>query len=120
MILNVSVFFCDGKTTYNPIMVDADKKNIRPINKGSSSSEIQGSIKKAKSAADYNPNKRYPKTSININSREKECNSLHRLHPTQKPVALMEYLIKTYTNENELVLDFTMGSGSTGVACKKT
>ena len=39
-------------------------------------------------------------------------------HPTQKPVALMEYLIKTYTNENETVLDFTMGSGSTGVAAK--
>ena len=38
------------------------------------------------------------------------------LHPTQKPVELMKYLIKTYTNENELVLDFTMGSGSTGVA----
>lgn len=38
-------------------------------------------------------------------------------HPTQKPVALMEYLIKTYTNENEIVLDFTMGSGTTGVAC---
>ena len=41
-------------------------------------------------------------------------------HPTQKPVKLMEYLIKTYTNENETVLDFTMGSGSTGVACKNT
>ena len=40
------------------------------------------------------------------------------LHPTQKPVALMEYLIKTYTNEGETVLDFTMGSGTTGVACK--
>jgi site-specific DNA-methyltransferase (adenine-specific) len=40
-----------------------------------------------------------------------------RLHPTQKPVALLEYLIKTYTIENETVLDFTMGSGSTGVAC---
>lgn len=40
------------------------------------------------------------------------------LHPTQKPVALMEYLIKTYTNESETVLDFTMGSGTTGVACK--
>ena len=40
------------------------------------------------------------------------------LHPTQKPVALIEYLIKTYTNENETVLDFTMGSGTTGVACK--
>ena len=42
------------------------------------------------------------------------------LHPTQKPVALLEYLIKTYTNEGELVLDFTCGSGSTGVACINT
>ena len=40
------------------------------------------------------------------------------LHPTQKPVPLLEYLVKTYTLENEVVLDFTMGSGSTGVACK--
>ena len=40
-----------------------------------------------------------------------------KFHPTQKPVALMEYLIKTYTKEGEIVLDFTMGSGSTGVAC---
>jgi DNA modification methylase len=40
-----------------------------------------------------------------------------KAHPTQKPVALMEYLVKTYTNEGELVLDFTMGSGTTGVAC---
>lgn len=43
-----------------------------------------------------------------------------RLHPTQKPVALMEYLIRTYTNEGETVLDFTMGSGTTGVACMDT
>ena len=42
------------------------------------------------------------------------------LHPTQKPVDLLEYLIKTYTNEGEIVLDFTMGSGSTGVACANT
>ena len=42
------------------------------------------------------------------------------LHPTQKPVELMEYLIKTYTNENETVLDFTMGSGSTMIACQNT
>lgn len=40
------------------------------------------------------------------------------LHPTQKPVTMMEYLIKTYTDENDLVLDFTMGSGTTGVACR--
>ena len=44
----------------------------------------------------------------------------NRLHPTQKPVELLEYLIKTYSNENENVLDFTMGSGSTGVACVNT
>jgi site-specific DNA-methyltransferase (adenine-specific) len=55
---------------------------------------------------------RYPKTIIQFSSDK------NRLHPTQKPVALLEYLIKTYTNENDTVLDFTMGSGSTGVACK--
>ena len=43
-----------------------------------------------------------------------------KFHPTQKPIALMEYLIKTYTNERETVLDNCMGSGTTGVACKKT
>lgn len=47
-----------------------------------------------------------------------KSNNKENFHPTQKPVALLEYLIKTYTLENETVLDFTMGSGSTGVACK--
>jgi site-specific DNA-methyltransferase (adenine-specific) len=46
-----------------------------------------------------------------------EIKNENGLHPTQKPVALVEYLIKTYTNEGETVLDFTMGSGTTGVAC---
>lgn len=46
-------------------------------------------------------------------------NDLLGLHPTQKPLALMEYLIKTYTNEGDTVLDFTMGSGTVGVACRK-
>jgi len=59
--------------------------------------------------------KRYPKTVIKFSS---EGMNSKNLHPTQKPVALLEYLIKTYTLENETVLDFTMGSGSTGVACK--
>ena len=54
----------------------------------------------------------YPNDLLNF-SKDKE-----KLHPTQKPVALMEYLIKTYTNENDLVLDNCMGSGTTGVACK--
>ena len=55
----------------------------------------------------------YPKTVQKFSRPDKG-----RFHPTQKPVALMEYLIKTYTNEGETVLDFTMGSGTTGVACK--
>lgn len=55
---------------------------------------------------------RYPKSIIKINKEARN------IHPTQKPIELMEYLIKTYTDTNETVLDFTMGSGSTGVACK--
>ena len=58
---------------------------------------------------------RQPSSIQKFNTTEK---GVKREHPTQKPVALMEYLIKTYTNENETVLDFTMGSGSTGVASK--
>ena len=57
---------------------------------------------------------RYPLTILKF-SRD-----ANKLHPTQKPVALFEYLIKTYTNEGDLVLDNCMGSGTTGVACKNT
>lgn len=56
----------------------------------------------------------YPKSILEFGS------DVAKDHPTQKPVALMEYLIKTYTNEGETVLDFTMGSGTTGVACANT
>ena len=56
---------------------------------------------------------RYP---VNI-IKFKNSNHSHLLHPTQKPVALLEYLIKTYTNKSDLVLDNCMGSGSTGIAC---
>lgn len=62
----------------------------------------------------YNEGNRHPKT-IQKFSRERE-----RLHPTQKPVALLEFLIKSYTQPNDLVLDCVMGSGSTGVACLNT
>lgn len=58
---------------------------------------------------------RFPKSVLKIN---KSINK--NVHPTQKPVALLEYLIRTYTNENEVVLDNCMGSGSTGVACVNT
>lgn len=56
----------------------------------------------------------YPKNVLDIASEE------NGVHPTQKPVALMEYLIRTYTNEGDTVLDNTMGSGTTGVACMNT
>lgn len=113
----ISVF---GNTiNYFPIMETAKKENIRPINQGSAPSSIHGSIKIARSRKGYEKDKRYPKTSIFINSRIAECNSLNRLHPTQKPVALFEYLIKTYTNEGDTVLDNCAGSGTTGIACMK-
>jgi len=67
----------------------------------------------------YNPQAdelRYPSSVQEFNNR---ASGDRGFHPTQKPVALIEYLIKTYTNEGETVLDFTMGSGTTGVACKK-
>jgi DNA modification methylase len=58
----------------------------------------------------------YPKSIIEISNASRKG----KVHPTQKPVALMQYLIKTYTHEGETVLDFTMGSGTTGVACINT
>jgi len=64
----------------------------------------------------YESTERYPR-SIQMFSTDTQNSSLH---PTQKPVALLEFLIKTYTNENDIVLDFTMGSGSTCVACNNT
>ena len=54
---------------------------------------------------------KYPKSILNFDRPHPP------IHPTQKPVSLLEYLIKTYTNENDIVLDFTAGSGTTGVAC---
>ena len=56
---------------------------------------------------------KYPKSILEFSNAVRK-----KLHPTQKPIDLLEYLIKTYTNQNDTILDFTMGSGSTGVACK--
>ena len=67
-----------------------------------------------KSGSNYEPDKLLARCLITFSREHKP------IHPTQKPVKLMEYLISTYTNENELVLDFTMGSGTTGVACGNT
>jgi site-specific DNA-methyltransferase (adenine-specific) len=103
------VVFCDGTPLYNPQMYDkkprAEKKNDR-------NGEAFGNARTER----YHDNKGlgYPKELLTISNADQR----ERLHPTQKPVALMEYLIKTYTNQGDTVLDFTMGSGTTGVACK--
>jgi site-specific DNA-methyltransferase (adenine-specific) len=77
-------------------------------------SQFEGYGKDLRTGND-NEGKRYPKRVLEFNVVERGT-----LHPTQKPVALLEYLIKTYTQENETVLDFTMGSCSTGVAALNT
>ena len=116
------IVFGKGSIKYNPIMEDAKTENIRPLGKSKKKTDLLAGIKSGefKPKSDYNPNKRYPKNEIIISSRMNECNPVNRVHPTQKPVELMEYLIRTYTDEGDLILDFTMGSGSTGVACLNT
>jgi site-specific DNA-methyltransferase (adenine-specific) len=71
-----------------------------------------------KHSKDYDPTLVYPNSVLEFNRDSKKGNPA--LHPTQKPVALLEFLIKTYTNENDLVLDNTAGSCSTAIACLKT
>ena len=102
--------FCDGKLNYFPIMV-SQKKRISK-NYLNNKSEVFGSEVTVEKMVD----KKYPKSII----VESNASQKNKLHPTQKPVSLLEYLIKTYTQEGETVLDFTMGSGSTGVACLNT
>ncbi len=65
---------------------------------------------------DYDSTERYPRSVLKYKTDKQTC----ALHPTQKPVALLEYFIRTYTDEGDTVIDFVMGSGSTGVACRNT
>ncbi|QDP67519.1 MAG: putative modification methylase [Prokaryotic dsDNA virus sp.] len=101
-----------GNFTYNPEMRKGKYRNKSPVRSTDNVKDrCYGTVKHK--ADNFNDD--YYPTSIHQHSTG---NRLNKVHPTQKPVALMEYLIKTYTNEAETVLDFTMGSGSTGVACK--
>jgi len=102
---DIIVFYME-QATYNPQMVSGTPY---PSKSGKAEYEGYGSDTREGNA---NRGTRYPKTVQRFPS-----NMRGSVHPTQKPVALMEYLIKTYTNESETVLDFTMGSGTTGVAC---
>lgn len=102
----ISVFY-KKQPTYNPQGLIECKK----INKRGSMGENWSEMKSNSYIQQWT---NYPTQILEYKYDKK------KLHPTQKPVALLEYLIKTYTNENEIVLDNTMGSGSTGVACINT
>jgi site-specific DNA-methyltransferase (adenine-specific) len=110
--------FGEKRLNYYPIMIN--KKNI--INttnwkQNKRNSELGHYSYKNNSNTQRIYSKSFPLSVINYSRSNLECNNTKRLHPTQKPVLLLQYLIKTYTKENETVLDNCMGSGSTGVAC---
>ena len=117
----ISVFVNKGKPTFNKILAERNKSGLsRAKYKMQGSSHLSNHVNMGKqNPTQYNPTKVNPKTVLKFKSIPNTPKG-SKLHSTQKPVALMEYLIKTYTNENETVLDFTMGSGSTGVACLNT
>lgn len=96
-------------STYNPQKIEGQPfyhKNNK------SHAELYGDIKRIPTE---NQGTRFPRSIQKFTNSHKGS-----FHPTQKPTDLLEWLLKSYSNENDVVLDFTMGSGSTGVACKNT
>ena len=106
---NIMVFCENGTPKYYPIKTP-QKERTGKIYSKSETSPVKYDDGKLKTYKEKNP-----QSIIEFYKRDGKS-----LHPTQKPVALLEYLIKTYTQENETVLDFTFGSCSTGVACLNT
>jgi len=107
---NICVFY-KKPPTYNPQMTHGHKRKVAITNyiKENDGNSCYG--KEVRNTS-YDSTDRYP-LDVQVFSNGNQSN---KVHPTQKPVALCEYLIKTYTNENEIVLDNCMGSGTTGVA----
>ena len=104
--------FSNGTANYYPIKIPRNKiKKSKNYGTGESMGGDRHKEDKLYVYKDKNP-----VSIIEVSN----ANQKGKVHPTQKPVALLEYLIKTYTNEGDLVLDFTMGSGSTGVAALNT
>jgi site-specific DNA-methyltransferase (adenine-specific) len=116
VVEEVLIFSYGGKhPTYFPKMEKRDK----PIMKGGNKQSEAIPIRQTEAAASFGAGRKvydekHPTTLLTFNVREGRG-----LHPTQKPVSLMEYMVETYTEIGETVLDFTMGSGTTGVAAKK-
>ena len=106
------VVFYASPCTYNPQFTSGTPYKNKAGNPSKSTS-MTDSYGNYTNFRNDNEGRRYPKQVLDFPVVERGT-----LHPTQKPVALMEYLIQTYTNEGDTVLDFTMGSGTTGVAAK--
>lgn len=108
---NVLVFY-KNLPTYNPIKTTGHPRKVSTAHhkRNTPMGEIYDRYDKL---TDYDSTERYPR-SVQVFASDKQKSNLHS---TQKPVALFEYLIKTYTNEGDLVLDNVAGSGTTGIAC---
>lgn len=111
---NISVFY-EKQPNYNRIC-DEGNPYIRKNNRTNGKNDTN--FKSDNSGTWINEGKRTPTTIRKIN--RVSAGGKKPLHPTEKPIELMEWIIKSYTNEGDLILDFTMGSGSTGVACLNT
>ena len=109
---NISVFY-SKQPIYNPIKTKGNVNHTQGKIKNANSSELRGAMVRV---ADDVTGMKFPKSILRFSKHSSQL----RLHPTQKPVELMEYLIKTYTQEGETVLDFVMGSGTSGIAAKNT
>lgn len=104
---NIQVFYRQ-QPTYNPQFTHGHER--KSSKRKTVNSECYG---KALSLTEYDSTSRYPRT-VQFFSSDKQRGNYH---PTQKPLALVRYLIETYSNPGEIVLDFTMGSGTAGIAC---
>ena len=118
-IEEIAVFTRKGKrATFYPIRqprAESGKKRLKtPYFATNNNNETMGNIQKNQNEVVYDKEMKYPENIQEFNNRARGAQGLH---PTQKPIELMEYLIKSHTQEGDTVLDFTMGSGTTGVAC---
>jgi site-specific DNA-methyltransferase (adenine-specific) len=111
---DVAVFY-RAQPTYNPQKTCGHKRKVAhtKYERAGEGEQVYGAEKRD---THYDSTERYPTSIITVSNAAQGG----KVHPTQKPVALMEYLIRTYTNEGETVLDNCMGSGTTGVACANT
>ena len=117
---NIVVFSRESGSTYNPIMEEGDayeRKTNNPNGYGTGKNTHGYGFGNKKSFGSKNNGTRYPKSILHAS---RNFSAQQTVHPTQKPTNVLNWLIMTYSNPNDVVLDFTMGSGSTGVSAKLT